>query len=124
MAKTVLIVDDNEHLRRILSSVLCASGYAIVEAATGTQAIAQATSAKPNLILIDLDLPDMMGTDVARAIKKNAKTGHIPILGCSAYFGWEWREEALSAGMSDYLQKPVSSQLLQEKIAEFILLER
>jgi CheY-like chemotaxis protein len=70
MAKRILIVDDNEHLRQILSSILRFSGYEISEAATGTQAIEKAVSAKPNLILMDLDLPDMTGADAAKGYVK------------------------------------------------------
>ena len=84
MAKTVLIVDDHEHLRHILASILRFSGYEILEAGTGTQAIEKAVSAKPNLILLDLDLPDITGIDAARVIKKNPTTANIPIVACSA----------------------------------------
>jgi DNA-binding response OmpR family regulator len=70
MAKGVLIVEDNEHLRQILASILRFSGYEILEARTGAQAIEKALAAKPNLILLNLDLPDMTGKATARAIKK------------------------------------------------------
>jgi len=86
MAKKILIVDDNEHLRTILASILQFSGYEISEAATGTQAIEKAVSAKPNLILLDLELPDMTGADAAQAISKDPRTARIPIVGCSAFF--------------------------------------
>ena len=89
MAKKILIVDDNQHLRQILASMLRFSGYDISEAATGIQAIEKAVSAKPNLILIllDIDLPDIRGTVAAQAIHKDPRTAYIPILGCSAYPG-------------------------------------
>ena len=124
MTKTVLIVDDNEHLRRILASILGASGYEVVEAGTGSQAIEKAISAKPSLILLDLDLPDITGIDAARALKNNPKTALIPIIACSAFFETDLREKALCAGMVDYLQKPISSDLIKAKIGEFILFER
>ena len=89
MAKRILIVDDNEHLRQILSSILRFSGYEISEAGTGTQAIEKAVSAKPNLILLDLNLPDMTGADVSKALCKDQRTAGIPIVGCSAYLGLE-----------------------------------
>jgi hypothetical protein len=66
MAKRVLIVEDNEHLRQILVSILRFSGYDILEARTGTQAIEKALAAKPNLILLDLDLPDPVGLRSSR----------------------------------------------------------
>jgi two-component system, cell cycle response regulator DivK len=73
MAKSVLIVEDNEHLRQILASILRFSGYEVLEARTGTQAIEKALAAKPNLILLDLDLPDMTGIATAKAIKKTRR---------------------------------------------------
>jgi CheY-like chemotaxis protein len=77
MAKSVLIVEDNEHLRQILASILGFSGYEIFEVGTGIQAIEKALAAKPKLILLDLDLPDMTGIATAKAIKKNSTTAGI-----------------------------------------------
>ena len=121
MAKSVLIIEDNEHVREIFVSMLRSAGYEILDAGTGTQGIEKALSAKPNLILLDLDLPDMTGMDTARAIRKNSTTAHIPIIACSAWSGREWREEALRAGMVEYLQKPIPSELIKAKVREFIL---
>jgi CheY-like chemotaxis protein len=121
MAQSILIVEDNEHLRHILASILRFSGYEILEANTGTQAVEKAASGKPNLILLDLDLPDITGIDAARAIKKNSKSARIPIIGCSAWSGRELKEEALRAGMVEYLQKPIPSSLIKAKVEEFIL---
>jgi len=105
MAKSVLIVDDNEHLRRILATFLQSRGYEISEAASGHEAIATAIAMKPNLILLDLTL-------------------HVPIIGCSAYFGSELRQEALRAGMADYLQKPISAAEIESIVEQLILSER
>ena len=121
MAKTVLIVDDNEHLREILASILRYSGYDILEAGTGGEAIRKALDAKPQLILLDLDLPDIRGIDVARRIKTTAGVAHIPIVACSASSGWEWRDESLRAGMAEYLQKPIQFTVMKEIIDKFIL---
>jgi CheY-like chemotaxis protein len=121
MAKTVLIVDDNEHLREILASILRYSGYEILEAGTGGEAIRTALDAKPQLILLDLDLPDIKGMDVARKIKATAGVSHIPIVACSASSGWEWRDEALRVGMAEYLQKPSQFTVMKQIIDKFIL---
>lgn len=123
MARTVLIVDDHEHLRQILALVLRYAGYETLEAGTGNQAIATAISAQPQLILLDLDLPDMTGIDTAKIIKKNPSTAKIPIVACSASSGWEWREAALRAGMSEYLQKPIQTSVIQSIVDKFILRE-
>jgi|ERR687896_717781 CheY-like chemotaxis protein len=121
MAQSVLIIEDNEHLRKILASILRLSGYEILEANTGTQGVEKAASGKPNLILLDLDLPDISGIDAARRIKKNSKTARIPIIGCSAWGSMELKEEALRVGMVEYLQKPIPSSIIKAKVEEFIL---
>ena len=120
MAKIILIVDDDEHLREILATMLRFSGYEIAEAATGAEAVNKAVSVKPDLILLDIYLPDIKGPEVARAIKNNPTSAHIPIIGCSAHFGSEYRKDALEAGMVDYLVKPISLETIQAKIEEFI----
>jgi putative two-component system response regulator len=124
MAKKILIVEDNEDLRQILVSMLRFSDYEVAEAATGTEAIEKAISAEPNLIVLDLELPDLCGTMVAQAISENPRTTRIPIIGWSANVGWEYRKAALDAGMIDYLEKPVRSAILRAKIEEYLLAER
>ncbi len=119
----VLIVDDNQYLREILATMLRFSGYEISQAANGSEALKMAVSAKPNVILLDIQLPDMKGADVARAIRKQTASAHIPIIGCSAFLGGQWREKALHAGMVDYLEKPIPLEVIQAKIKEFILSE-
>ena len=121
MEKNILVVDDNKDLRQIFALIVRFSGYQISEAGSGSEAIEKAVFAKPSLILLDLGLPDMTGIDAARAIKKNRMTADIPIIACSAYPRGEKMEEALRAGMVDYLQKPILAALMKAKIEEFIL---
>jgi two-component system, cell cycle response regulator DivK len=120
MAKRVLIVEDDRYLLDILGSILRFSGYDIVEAKNGGEAIEKAAFAQPGLILLDLNLPDMKGLEAVRSIRRNQRTAHIPIIACSAY-GEKEREEALRSGMVDYLQKPFSAQMVKAKVEEFIL---
>jgi CheY-like chemotaxis protein len=104
--------------------MLRSSGYEISQASSGSEAVKTAVSIKPNVILMDMDLPDMRGAEVARAIRKNSATAHVPIIGCSAFIGWQTREEALHAGMVDYLEKPVSLERIKAKIEAFIRTDR
>jgi CheY-like chemotaxis protein len=120
MLKRVLLVEDDKYLLDILASILRTSGYEIVEATSGNEAIEKAASAEPSLILLDLNLPDMKGLDTARSIRRNKRSAHIPIIACSAYGGAE-RDEALQSGMVDYLQKPFSARMVKAKIEEYIL---
>jgi two-component system cell cycle response regulator DivK len=124
MANKILVVEDNEDMRRMLVSILEFSGYEISQAATGVQAIEIAVSARPNLIILDLELPDMPGVAVAKAIRKNPTNVSIPIIGWSAYLGWEHRQAALDAGMVDYLEKPVRASIIRAKIEEYLFTER
>jgi len=121
MAKNILVVEDNEDLRQIFASIIRVSGYQVLEAGSGGEGIEKAVFAKPNLILLDLSLPDMSGIDAVRAIKKNQVTADIPIIACSAYPRDENMEKALRAGAVYYLQKPISARLMKAKIEEFIL---
>ena len=124
MPKKLLIIEDNRHLREILASILHTSGYVIMEAATGLQGIETALAEQPGLILLDLDLPDISGIETARILKQNPVTTAIPIVACSAMSGSEWRDIALSAGMDDYLQKPISLAIIKAKIEQYTLFER
>ena len=119
MANSVLIVDDNEHLRKILSSILQFSGYEIVEAESGAEAIEKAASDRPHLILLDLVLSDMTGIDVARSIKRNKRSAHIPIIAFSAYLAEEEKEAAFRAGCVDYFQKPIPAAEIKARIAKY-----
>ena len=120
MPNKILVVEDNQDLRTMLVSMLEYSNYEVSAAATGAAAIAKAISAEPNLIILDLELPDLRGVAVTQAIRKNPRTARIPIIGWSAYIGWEYRKAALDAGMSDYLVKPVNSAMLRAKIEEHL----
>ena len=124
MATVVLIVDDNDRLRGMLAQILHSHGYDTLEAATGSEAITKTRSTRPNLILMDFDLPDMTGADAARVIKNNPSTKTIPIIGCSALLGSEFRHAALEAGMVEYLAKPLSEERITAKVAQFIMSER
>ena len=120
MTKNVLIVDDNRDLRRMLAMFLQSRGYETSEAASGHEAIQTAIATNPNLIVLDLKLPDMNGIDVVQAIRNHPRAVHIPIIGCSAYSATEFREEALRAGMAEYLQKPISAAEIETVIKQFI----
>ena len=69
------------------------------------------------------DPPDMTGADAAKAICKDQRTAGIPIVGCSAYLGLEWRKVALRAGMVDYLEKPISAAAIEAVVEQLILSE-
>jgi len=106
-APLVLIVDDNERNRRLARDVLRAAGLRTIEAASGGAGIALAAEQMPDVILLDLQLPDMDGTDVARDLQKDARAKQIPIVALSArpYVGDP--ERLLARGFVGYLEKPI-----------------
>ena len=118
----ILLVEDNEMNRDMLSRRLEKRGYAIVVAADGLQALRMARAEMPDLILMDLSLPEMDGWEVARRLRADASTACIPIMALTAHAMAGDREKALEAGCNDYDIKPVDLPRLQEKIQT--LLER
>lgn len=119
--KRILVVDDSYDSRYILGVILDRSrGYETIEAATGSEAIEKAISEKPDLIIMDLGLPGISGVDATRAIKDNSSTAHIPIIAHTVWPADSCKEEALNAGMVDYLEKPVPMQLMTNTIEKFI----
>jgi CheY-like chemotaxis protein len=119
--KRILVVDDSYDSRYILGVILDRSrGYETIEAANGSEAIEKAISEKPDLIIMDLGLPGISGVDATRAIKDNSSTAHIPIIAHTVWPADSCKEEALNAGMVDYLEKPVPMQLMTNTIEKFI----
>jgi two-component system, OmpR family, KDP operon response regulator KdpE len=100
---TILIIEDEESIRRFLRVSLAASGYRLVESATGRDGLLQAATAQPDLIILDLGLPDMDGIDLTRQIREWSK---VPIIIVSARGKEQDKVVALDAGADDYLTKP------------------
>jgi two-component system, cell cycle response regulator DivK len=122
MSNRILVVEDRDDLRTILVATLrCFCGYETIEAANGAEAIEKAVAEKPDLILMDLDLPDISGIDAAKAVKENPNTAHIPIVAQTAWSSRQWKGKVLRMGMVDYLEKPVSMELMKATIEKFIL---
>jgi two-component system, cell cycle response regulator DivK len=122
MSNRILVVEDRDDLRTILVAILTRfCGYETIEAANGAEAIEKAVAEKPDLILMDLDLPDISGIDAAKAVKENPNTAHIPIVAQTAWSSRQWKGKVLGMGMVDYLEKPVSMELMKATIEKFIL---
>lgn len=115
----VLIVDDSEKNRKLARDVLGAAGIATLEAATGMDAIALASERPPDLVLLDVQLPDITGIEVARRLRDSARTAHVPIVALSAspYFGG--REQLLAAGFAGYLGKPIDVREFPEQVRRY-----
>jgi CheY-like chemotaxis protein len=112
----ILIVEDNEMNRDMLSRRLQRRGYETVIAVDGAQGVAMASSAAPDLILMDMSLPIMDGWEATRQIKANSTTSEIPVIALTAHAMSDDREKALAAGCDDYDTKPIEIDRLMSKI--------
>ncbi|AUX29818.1 MULTISPECIES: response regulator [Sorangium] len=102
----VLLIEDEPQMRRFLRAMLAARGYRLVEAETGGEGIAQATTRNPDLVLLDLGLPDMDGLEVTRRLREWSA---VPIIVLSARGQEQDKIDALDGGADDYLTKPFSA---------------
>lgn len=119
--KRILIVDDSHESRSILDVMLHRVwGYDTIEATTGTEAVKKAITEQPDLIIMDLGLPGISGVDATKAIKDNSATAHIPIIAHTVWPADSCKEQALNAGMVDYLEKPVPMALMKTTIEKFL----
>jgi len=112
----ILYVEDNDDNVYMLKNRLTRAGFIVVVATDGRQGIAMATSEQPDLILMDLTLPDIDGKEATRQIKGDSATKHIPIIALTANAMPDDREQALAAGCDDFDAKPVELQRLLDKI--------
>jgi two-component system, cell cycle response regulator DivK len=115
----VLIVDDHDKNRKLARDVLRAAGLRTLEASRGDEAISVATDNRPDVILLDLRLPDMNGTDVARELRRGEGTGQIPVVALSASaYAWS-SDRLLAAGFDGYLQKPIDVRAFPDQVRGF-----
>jgi two-component system cell cycle response regulator DivK len=113
----VLIVDDNEKNLKLARDVLRAAGFRTLEAASGAEGIALADEHLPNVILMDLRLPDMDGTDAVRKLGDRARTARIPIVALSSLpLDGDW---FLAAGFAGYLEKPFSVGAFPDQVRRY-----
>ena len=120
MSKRILVVEDQEDNRRIVHDLLSARGYELIEAITGEDGLNLAAAEKPDLILMDIQLPGMDGYEVTRRIKANPRLAHIPIIVVTSYALSGDDKKAFEAGCDGYVTKPFSPRVLLAKIREFL----
>jgi two-component system, cell cycle response regulator DivK len=120
LPKKLLIVDDNEDSRELIVKALRQSGYVIVQAADGEEALAKAFSEKPDLILMDRSLPKIDGLEVTRRLKRDEEFKRVPIVAVTAHAMRGDREKALEAGCDGYIAKPVNVRTLPGQIKSFL----
>jgi two-component system cell cycle response regulator DivK len=120
MTKRILVVEDQEDNRQILRDLLANAGYEMIEAEDGQQALTQAAKHKPDLILMDIQLPLLDGYEATRRIKADPALNAIPIIVVTSYALSGDEEKAHAAGCDAYVAKPFSPRALLAKIREYL----
>ena len=115
----VLLVDDNAKNLRLAGDVLRAAGFQTIEATTGGAGIALAIERAPDVILLDLELPDMPGADVALALRKESQTARIPVIALSARRYVGDHELLAAAGFAGHLEKPIDVGAFPEQVRSY-----
>ena len=117
---TLLLVEDNEDNRIIYSTVLRHTGYEVVEALDGAQAVALARSLLPDLILMDISIPEIDGWEATKILRQDPTTRDIPIIALTAHALADDRERATAVGFTSYLAKPIEPRAVVAEVRKWI----
>lgn len=120
MSKRILVVEDHEDNRRIMRDLLTSSGYEVIEAVTGIEGVTAAETYRPDLILMDIQLPGIDGYEATRQIKANPNLQKVPIIVVTSYALSGDDVKAFEAGCDAYVAKPFSPRDLLAKIREYV----
>ena len=120
MSKCILIVEDQADNRRILRDMLSNAGYDLIEAESGEEALTAVEAQRPDLILMDIQLPVMDGYEATRRIRLNPELKSIPIIAVTSYALAGDEAKALAAGCNAYVTKPFSPRALLAKVQEHL----
>ena len=115
----ILVVEDNERNMKLFCEVLESSGYRTLEAETGELAVALTTEHRPDLVLMDIHLPDIDGVEALRRLRANERTASVPVLALTAQAMEGDRERFLAAGFDGYLSKPVNIMDLLDAVRRY-----
>ena len=117
---TILYVEDNEYNRKIVRQLLGRTSYRLIEALDGESGVAAAFEERPDLILMDVQLPKMSGLDATRMLRADERTQGVPIVIITSFAMSGHRERATAAGAAGYLAKPYSPRELLAMVRQFL----
>lgn len=120
MLKTILIVEDNDLNLKLFRDLLGANGFRTVETKEGIEAIALTRHVQPDLIIMDIQLPEISGLDVTRKIKADPAIRHIPVVAVTAFAMKEDEQKIMDAGCEAYLSKPIAIDDFLATIEQFL----
>ena len=118
--RRVLVVEDNPLNLKLVRDVLTASGYEVLPAVTGEEAVTLAATCEPDLVLMDLQLPDFDGYEALRRLREDPALQAVPVVAVTAFAMREDHERANAYGFDGYLEKPISIRDLPGQVAAFI----
>lgn len=120
MAKKILIVEDNDLNLKLFRDLLEANGYQTFETKEGIEAIALTRNVMPDLIIMDIQLPEISGLDVTRKIKADYEISHIPVIAVTAFAMKDDEDKIMKAGCEAYLSKPIAIDHFLATIRQFL----
>lgn len=120
MKAVILLIEDNEENRYLATFLLEAHGYKVVHAESGPRGIELAAKVRPDLILLDIQLPGMDGHDVARVLKNDPVLKSIPIVAVTSYAMVGDREKVFATGAEGYIEKPINPETFVAEIERFL----
>lgn len=118
--KRILYVEDNPQNMRLVGKLLRVNGYQMIEAVSGLAGVEAAINQVPDLILMDINLPDIDGMEATRRIKADSRLARVPVIALTAAAMRGDRERILSAGCDDYLQKPIDTVQMIETVKKHL----
>ncbi len=118
--KTILIVEDNELNMKLFNDLLEAHGYATLKTRDGIDALKMAREHQPDLIIMDIQLPEVSGLDVTKWLKEDEKLRHIPVIAVTAFAMKGDEEKIREGGCQDYISKPISVVKFLETVAKHL----
>ena len=116
MTRTILMIEDNEQNRYLATFLLERQGHRVVSACDGPEGIERAKTLLPDIILLDIQLPEMDGYAVAQALRRNPALQHVPIIAVTSYAMPGDREKALASGCTGYIEKPIDPDTFAEQV--------
>lgn len=116
----VLLVEDNDRNLKLARDVLEYAGFTVLVAVSGEDAVVRAASARPDLVLMDLQLPGIDGHEALSRLRRDQRTSDIPVVALTAFAMREDRERALAAGFDGYLHKPIDVRRFPDQVREHL----
>lgn len=123
-APRILVVEDNPKNLKLVRDVLEHFGYEVIEATTGEDGVRLAVEATPDLVLMDLQLPGIDGTEALRRIRAGAGNQDVPVVAVTAFAMNDDRDRAFESGFNGYVEKPISVRSLPQQVSDYLRLGR